>query len=80
MLFLYVTHLTLNTLYNASTQADRSHQKLAIATLVRVASQCVEQVRSIRANVLQAGEEAEVLIDTRSGGVIVPSAEVNIAA
>src|SRR6266849_5462636 len=78
VLLLYA-NLTFDTLHDRLPQAHRGYQQLAIGTLARVAGERVEKIGGIRADLRAAGEQAEVLVDTRSSGVVVARSQVNIA-
>ena len=56
-----------------------SHQKLAVLRRVGITGQDVEQLRDIRSDLLIAGEESEVAVDTSGHRVVVPGSRVHIS-
>jgi hypothetical protein len=67
-------------LQEAVAHVDRRHQHLAIGLEVGVARQVVEQVGHVLAQFRVAGQEAQVGVDARRVRVVVPRADVHVAA
>ncbi len=58
----------------------RRHQELAIAGHARVAGEAVEHVAGVGADLLVAGQQAEVGVEAGGDGVVVAGADVHVAA
>ena len=65
---------------DAVAQVRRGHQHLAVARRPREAGEVVEEVGHVLGEVLPAGEEPEVGVEARGGGVVVARPDVDVAA
>ena len=73
-----VLNLAVDALNQAATQGAGCNQQRLVAGLRGVAGELVEQARDVLANLLVAGDDAQVLVETGRGGVVVTGADVGV--
>ena len=66
-----VLNLLVDALNQAATQSTRRHQQRLVVSLRRVTGQLVEQAGDILTNLLIAGNQTQVLVETSRGRVVV---------
>ena len=75
-----VLGLALDELEQAVVQLERRDQELAHALELADAGQQVEEVGGVLAELRAAGEQAEVGVELRGGGVVIAGGQVDVAA
>ena len=67
-------------LHEPAAQRERRDEQLAEARRLPEAGDVVEEVGDVRGDLLVRGEDADVLVQARGRGVVVPGADVRVAA
>ncbi len=79
-LLLLHPYLSLDTLCNAGSQTNRSHQQLAVRVLTRITREHVKQLSHVSSNVWATGKQAQILVDARGSCIIIARSKMHIAA
>ena len=58
---------------------DGRNEQLAVVILRRITGQVIEQIGCVGADILIAGEHADIFVQLSGDGIIVSSSQVNIA-
>ena len=75
-----VLNLLVDALNQAATQSTRRHQQRLVVGLRRVTGQLVEQAGDILTNLLVAGDDAQILVETSGRRVVVTGTNVRVTA
>ena len=75
-----VLNLLINALNQAATQSTRRHQQRLVVGLRRVTGQLVEQAGDVLTNLLIAGDDAQILVETSGRRVVVTGTDVSVTA
>ena len=77
---LVVLNLLINALNQAATQSTRRHQQRLVVGLRCVTRQLVEQAGNILTNLLIAGDDAQILVETSRRRVVVTGTNMSVTA